>query len=190
MTENIEVLFHSSIRIHSSDGIIYIDPFKIQNKYNDADYIFITHDHYDHYSVEDIKKVVGEKTVFVVPEKMGRTVSSDFKGHGEIRTVSPGKEDIVNNIEFETVSAYNLLKQFHPKMAGWCGYILILDGKRIYIAGDTDATKEAKAVKCDIAMVPIGGTFTMDAKKVAELINTIKPKITIPTHFGSLFQKS
>ena len=91
MTENIEVLFHSSIRIHSSAGIIYIDPFKIQNKYNDADYIFITHDHYDHYSVEDIKKVVGEKTVFVVPEKMGKTVSSDFKGHGEIRTVSPGK---------------------------------------------------------------------------------------------------
>lgn len=189
MTENIEVLFHSSIRIHSSVGIIYIDPFKIDIAYNDADYIFITHDHYDHYSVEDIKKVVGEKTVFVVPEKMGRTVSSDFKGHGEIRTVSPGKECIVNNIEFETVAAYNLLKPFHPKMAGWCGYILILDGKRIYVAGDTDATKEAKAVKCEIAMVPIGGTFTMDAKKAAELINTIKPQVAIPTHFGSVAGK-
>ena len=189
MTDNIEVLFHSSIRIHSSVGIIYIDPFKIEKEYNDADYIFITHDHYDHYSVEDIKKVVGEKTVFVVPEKMGKTVASDCTGHGEIRTVSPVKEYIVNNIEFETVPAYNLLKPFHPKKSEWCGYILIIDGKRIYIAGDTDATKEAKAVKCDIAMVPIGGTFTMDAKKAAELINTIKPKVAIPTHFGSVAGK-
>ena len=128
--------------------------------------------------------------VFNVPEeKMIKTVSSDFKGYGEIRTVSPGKEYIVNNIEFETVAAYNLFKPFHPKMAGWCGYILILDGKRVYVAGDTDATKEAKAVKCDIAMVPIGGTFTMDAKKAAELINTIKPKVAIPTHFGSVAGK-
>ena len=189
MIDNIEVLFHSSIRIRSSAGVIYIDPYKIDKAYNDADYIFITHDHYDHYSVEDIKKVVGEKTVFVVPEKMGKTVVSDCTGHGEIRTVSPGKEYIVNNIEFETVAAYNLFKPFHPKMAGWCGYILIIDGKRIYVAGDTDATKEAKQVVCDIALVPVGGTYTMDAKQAAELVNEIRPKIAVPTHYGSVVGK-
>ena len=185
MIDNIEVLFHSSIRIRSSAGVIYIDPYKIDKAYNDADYIFITHDHYDHYSVEDIKKVVGEKTVFVVPEKMENTISSDFRGYGEIRTVSPGNENIVNNVEFETVAAYNLLKPFHPKKSGWCGYILILDGKRVYIAGDTDATKEAKNVKCDIAMIPISGTFTIDAKKAAELVNHIKPRVAIPIHLAA-----
>jgi L-ascorbate metabolism protein UlaG (beta-lactamase superfamily) len=108
---------------------------------------------------------------------------------GRILTVKPGVYREVEDLEFETVPAYNLLKPFHPKGAEWVGYILRIDGKRIYIAGDTDETKEAKAVKCDIALVPIGGTYTMDAKKAAELVNTIRPEVAIPTHYGSIVGK-
>ena len=83
-------------------------------------------------------------------------------------------------MEFETVPAYNALKPFHPKSAEWVGYVLRIDGKRIYIAGDTDATGEAAAVKCDIAIVPIGGTYTMDAKKAAELVPISTRRATAP----------
>ncbi len=87
---------------------------------------------------------------------------------------------------FETVAAYNILKPFHPKSAMWVGYIFLVEGRRIYVAGDTDATSEAKAVKCDIALVPVGGTYTMDAKKAAQLVNTIGPDVAIPVHYGTL----
>lgn len=103
-----------------------------------------------------------------------------------IETVRPGDLYNVSGLEFETIPAYNSLKPFHTKGAGWVGYIFVVDGKRIYVAGDTDATKEAKSVKCDIALVPVGGTYTMDAKKAAELINTIRPTVAIPTHYGSV----
>ena len=95
----------------------------------------------------------------------------------------------MEGLKFETVRAYNLLKPFHPKSAQWVGYILETGGKRIYIAGDTDATKEAKAVKCDIALVPIGGTYTMDAKKAADFVNEIRPEIAIPVHYGNVVGK-
>ena len=130
MTKNIKVNEQNSIKIKSKYGMIYVDPFRIREKTNDAAFILITHDHYDHFSPEDIAKVAGKNTVLVVPEKM--------------------------------------------------------EGKHIYVAGDTDATKEAKAVKCDIAIVPVGGTYTMDAKKAAELVNTLRPNVAIPVHYGSV----
>ncbi len=188
MTNQIEVLTHSSIRIHSTAGTLYIDPYQIRETTNDADMIFITHDHYDHYSPEDIKKVIGEKTCLIVPEKMAKTVTADF-GRNTITVVRTGESYTVNGLSFETVPAYNLLKPFHPRKSGWCGYVLNTDDSRVYIAGDTDATKEANSVTCDIAMVPIGGTFTMDARKAAELINHIKPSVAIPIHYGSVVGK-
>ena len=104
----------------------------------------------------------------------------------KIVTVKPGVYREIDGRELETVPAYNILKPFHPKNAEWVGYILWIEGKRIYIAGDTDATKEAKAVKCDIALVPVGGTYTMDAKKAAELVNILRPSVAIPVHYGSV----
>ena len=101
-------------------------------------------------------------------------------------TVKPGISAEIDGLKLETVPSYNLLKPFHPKSAEWVGYIVIADGERIYIAGDTDETKEAKAVKCDVALVPIGGTYTMDAKKAADLVNTISPKVAIPVHYGGI----
>ena len=186
MTENIEVFTQSSIRIRNRDKVIYLDPFKIRGEPKDADYILITHDHYDHFSPEDIKKVSNGDSVLIVPEKMADKAREVYGTVGKICTVNPGTCNNIDGLAFDTVPAYNTLKPFHPKSAGWVGYILSIDGKRIYVAGDTDMTKDNKNVKCDIALVPIGGTYTMDAKKAAELINSISPEVAIPTHYGSI----
>ena len=187
--ENIEVFGQNSIRVTGQIGRIYIDPFGIPDIFHDAAYVFVTHDHYDHFSPEDIEKVCNENTILIVPEKMekkARKVAGLVKA---IVSVTPGFSGEVDGFRFETVPAYNILKPFHPKSAEWVGYILIVDGQRIYIAGDTDATKEAEKVKCDVALVPIGGTYTMDPKKAAELVNTISPAVTIPVHYGSIVGK-
>ena len=189
MTGNIEVFIQNSIRIRSRVGVIYIDPFQMKEELKDADFVLITHDHYDHFSPEDIGKVSKADTILVVPEKMAAKAREVSGIVGKIETVKPSVYREMGGLEFDTVPAYNTLKTFHPKSAEWVGYILRIDGKRIYIAGDTDATKEAKAVKCDIALVPIGGTYTMDAKKAAELINTIRPDVTIPVHYGHIVGK-
>ncbi len=189
MVDNIKVNTQNSIRIASRVGVIYADPLGISGDAHDADYILITHDHYDHFSPEDIEKVAKSDSILVVPEKMQGKAQEVAGAVGRIETVVPGVYRELNGLEFETVPAYNILKAFHPKSAGWVGYILRLDGQRIYIAGDTDATKEGKEVKCDIALVPIGGTYTMDAKKAAELINVIRPAVAIPTHYGSIVGK-
>lgn len=186
MTENIEVFEQNSIRITDRLGQIYIDPFQIQTEPHDAAYVLITHDHYDHFSPDDIAKVVSDKTILVVPERMAGQAQKLSGMFTRIVTVKPGVYREIDGLELETVPAYNILKPFHRKDAEWVGYILRIDGKRIYIAGDTDATKEAKAVKCDIALVPIGGTYTMDAKKAAELVNTLRPNVAIPVHYGTV----
>ena len=185
MLENIEVLYHSSIRINK-EKIIYIDPFKINKNYNDADIIFITHDHYDHYSEEDIDKVINENTTIIIPDELLTKLLRKGINKNAIITVEPNKNYMVQGIKFETISAYNTNKTFHPKENGWVGYIIIINGIRYYIAGDTDITEENKQVKCDVAFVPVGGTYTMDFKVAASLINEIKPKIAIPIHYGSI----
>ena len=103
-----------------------------------------------------------------------------------IITVAPNQKYMVEGIEFETVPAYNTSKQFHPKENEWVGYVIQIKGTRYYIAGDTDITEENKKVKCDVALVPVGGTYTMDFKEAAYLINEIKPKIAVPIHYGSV----
>ena len=185
MLENIEVLCHSSIRINK-EKVIYIDPFKIDKNYNDADIIFITHDHYDHYSEEDIDKVKKEDTIIVAPEELLTKLLRKGFRQDYIITVDSDEEDMVEGIKFETIPAYNTNKQFHPKENGWVGYIVEIRGIRYYIAGDTDITEENKKVKCDVAFVPAGGTYTIDFKEAAELINEIKPKIAVPIHYGSV----
>ena len=186
MTENIRVLTHSSIRIQSGDTVLYVDPYKVSGRPQDADYVFITHDHFDHFSPEDIEKVSCNKTVLVVPEKMRDKVLQEADETRGIIPVKPDSPYDINGFSFETVPAYNRLKPFHPKTAGWVGYIFCLDGKRIYVAGDTDATPDAKKVRCDVALVPVGGTYTMNASQAAELVNTIRPAAAIPTHYGSV----
>ena len=185
MLEHLELLFHSIIKINK-DKVIYIDPFKIDKDYKDADIIFITHDHYDHYSEEDIDKIKKENTIIVAPEELITKLLNKGFQKNYIITVKPNKKYQVEGIEFETIPAYNIKKQIHPKENEWVGYILKLNGVKYYIAGDRDITEENKKVKCDVAFVPVGGTYTMDAKEAATLVNEIKPKIAVPIHYGSI----
>ena len=185
MLENIEVLYHSSIRI-SKNKVIYIDPFKIDKNYNDADIVFITHDHFDHYSEEDIDKVINENTTIIIPKELLTKILRKGINKNAVITVKSNKEYMVQGIKFETIPAYNTNKTFHPKENDWVGYIITLDGIRYYIAGDTDITEENRKVKCDVAFVPVGGTYTMDFKEAAQLINEIQPKIAVPIHYGSV----
>lgn len=185
MLENIEVLYHSSIRINK-DKIIYIDPFKIDKNYNDADIVFITHDHYDHYSEEDIDKVINKNTTIIIPEELLTKLLRKGINKNAIITVEPNIKYMVQGIKFETIPAYNTNKSFHPKENDWVGYIITLNDIRYYVAGDTDITEENRKVKCDVAFVPVGGTYTMDFKEAAQLINEIQPKIAVPIHYGSV----
>ena len=189
MTENIQVFRQNSICIGSGYGKIYIDPFQIEGQPEDAAFIFVTHDHYDHFSPEDIAKVAGKDTVLVVPEKMKKSAGKTADMVSRIETVKPGASYEIDGLKFETVPMYNIMKPFHPKSAGWTGYILCIEDKRIYIAGDIDAIKEAKAVKCDVALIPIGGFYTMDAKTAAGLVNEMRPEVAIPVHYGHLIGK-
>lgn len=185
MIENIEVLYHSSIRI-SKNKVIYIDPFKIDKNYNDADIVFITHDHFDHYSEEDIDKVINKNTTIIIPEELLTKLLRKGINRNAIITVEPNEKYMVQGIKIETIPAYNTNKTFHPKENGWVGYIITLDDIKYYIAGDTDITEENRKVKCDVAFVPVGGTYTMDFKEAAQLINEIQPKIAVPIHYGSV----
>ena len=184
MLENIQVLYHSSIKINR-EKVIYIDPFKIDNEYHDADIVFITHSHFDHYSEEDIDKIIKENTKLIVTEDLEQKVLEKVKKENVI-SIQPEKNYLVDGINFETIPAYNINKQFHPKSNNWVGYVIELNGVKYYFAGDTDITEENKKVKCDVAFVPVGGTYTMTAKEAAELVNIIKPKIAVPIHYGSV----
>lgn len=185
MTKDIDVYTQNSIRIMEGDRRIYIDPYQMRREPKNADFILITHDHYDHFSLEDIGKVACKKTVLVVPEAMLEKARAAEALVSRICTVKPGETCTIDGLKLETVAAYNIGKPFHPKSAGWVGYIVMIAGQRIYIAGDTDETAEALDVICDIALVPIGGVYTMDAREAARLVNIIRPKVAIPTHYGN-----
>ena len=110
-------------------------------------------------------------------------------GDAELILLTPGDQQDIDGITIQAVPAYNRLKPFHPKRNGWNGYVVTMDGVRYYVAGDTDAMKELSSVSCDVALVPVGGTYTMTAKEAAKLINEIKPLVAIPTHYGSIVGK-
>lgn len=185
MIENIEVLTHSSIRINKGK-VIYFDPFNIEKKYNDADIIFITHSHYDHYSEKDIDKVKQDNTYFVAPEDVNSELLKQGIDEERIIQVVPNQKEELFGIKFEAVAAYNVNKKFHPKENNWVGYIIEINGVRYYIAGDTDINKDNIKVQCDVAFVPVGGTYTMNCMEAAKFVNEIKPKVAIPIHYGSI----
>ena len=185
MLENVQVLCHSSILIKKGK-VIYIDPFRIKETFNDADIIMITHDHYDHYSEEDIEKIRKEGTKIVLPIGLEeKAINIGFK-EKNIILVAPNKQYNVEQIKLKTIPSYNIGKKFHPKENNWVGYILEIEGIRYYVPGDTDITEENKEVKCDVAFMPVGGIYTMNSKEAAELANEIKPKVVVPIHYGEV----
>ena len=184
MLDNIIVFGQNSIKIKDKK-IIYFDPFQINDMYNDADIIFITHDHYDHFDLESINKVRNDDTIIVIPMSLKNSVKDIFK-LDKIVIVDSNKEYNVLGFNFKTIKAYNINKSFHPKENNWVGYLIELCNKKYYIMGDTDDTEDAREVKCDILFIPIGGTYTMNYDEAADYTNYIKPEIVIPVHYGSI----
>lgn len=178
----IEVFTQSAIKL-SGSKTIYFDPFQIDTSYNDADYIFITHNHYDHYDEKSIQKIIKDDTMIIAPLILKDSLS---KITSNILLVEPNHEYSLEDFVFRTVPAYNISKDFHPKSAKYVGYLLTIDNTTYYIMGDTDVLEENKNIKTDICFIPIGGTYTMDVKEASEYINYIKPKIAIPIHYGSI----
>lgn len=183
MLENISIIHHSSIKF--SDNIkIYFDPYEINENNNDADIIFITHNHYDHYSENDIKKIYNANTKFIITKDLEKELLNLGIKKENIITVVPNNNYNVLDISFKTIPAYNINKPFHPKENNWVGYLINYNNFTYYIAGDTDITEDNKLIKCDVAFLPIGGKYTMNYKEAAELTNIIKPKIVVPIHYG------
>ena len=178
----IKVFNQAAIKIESTKNI-YFDPYQIKEEFHDADYIFITHDHYDHYDEESIKNIMKSETMIVVPECLKERVSKLTTNYF---LVSPNEKYNLADLSFETTFSYNIDKPFHPKEKGYVGYKIKLEDKHLYIMGDTDYLEENLHMTCDICFIPIGGTYTMDVQEAAAYINELKPELAIPIHYGSI----
>ncbi len=180
---------HASFSLENSNKNFYfVDPFDLKSKpKEEADAVFITHAHYDHWSPKDIEKTLGKETIVVLVN--GCETALPVSTVKIIKT-EPFREINVGGIKVLTVPAYNTKperKNFHPKENKWVGYIFELDNARIYHAGDTDFIPEMKELgNLDVAMLPIGGTYTMDVSEAIEAANVIKSKITVPMHYRRL----
>lgn len=179
MEPKIEWLGHASFRIRSDRGIIYIDPWKIEGEPK-ADIIIVTHTHPDHLSEDDISKLMKPGTMILgsrdVKEKITDAVD-----------LLPGGSKEVKGIKVEAVRAYNPKKEFHPKENDWIGVVLDIDGYRVYHTGDTDIIPEMRELKAiDVALIPVGGTYTMTCDEAAKAIKLFNPKKAVPMHWGDI----
>jgi L-ascorbate metabolism protein UlaG (beta-lactamase superfamily) len=186
MEPTIEWLGHDSFRLSVGGKVIYIDPWKLKAGQPKADLILITHDHFDHFSKDDIQNLSKPSTIVVAPP----VVTEQLQGN--TRAARPHDSLTAAGVPIEIVPAYNLNKfrepgkVFHPKEASYVGYIVTLGGKRIYHTGDTDHIPEINTVKCDIALVPVSGTYVMTAKEAAAAVNQFKPGKAIPMHYDDI----
>lgn len=179
---HIEWLGHASFRITGEGKTIYIDPWKLGAKAPPADLILISHSHYDHLSPEDVAKISNPATRIICT----RDSAEKLKGQ-KVRIVAPDETVHIGSIVIRTTRAYNSKKQFHPKENDWVGFMIVLGGEVIYYAGDTDLIPEMEALgKVDVALLPVGGTYTMTPEEAAEAVRTIKPVRAIPYHWGDI----
>ena len=186
LVEGIRWLGHASFLIENSLNI-YIDPYDVPEELAKdlprADIILVTHDHADHFCPESIKKLSGSSTVLVSI----KAVTGDLPEVIEhSRTVAPGDTLTIKGIGIEAVHAYNVGKKFHPKEKGYVGFLVRLEHRTIYHAGDTDLIPEMEHITADVALLPVGGTYTMDAAEAAEAADLLNPEVAIPMHWGKI----
>lgn len=192
--ENVKWLGHAGFYFLDKSGnkIYFVDPFSLPSlSLPKGDLVFITHAHYDHFSPIDLKKILGNETVVIATTDVLAKIQRD-----EVlkQKVKPNKSYEIKGFKFQTIPAYNNHPErlnFHPKANNWVGYIFHLNEKKVYHAGDTDFIEEMKLLKnenLDVAIIPIGGTYTMDVDEAAGAANAICAKITIPMHYKNLNQ--
>ena len=181
--DNIQVIYHSCIRI-GGEKVIYIDPLGIKGAPRDADLILFTHPHFDHFSPRDVKKLLKDDTVLAAPKSMA-AMCRLLTGR-EVVPLLPDQLTELCGIQIKTVIAYNNAKPFHLKAMKWLGYIITVGQTEIYVSGDTDITEESRSVSCDIAILPVGGFYTVDPEQAAELASEIASHTAIPIHYGKL----
>jgi len=171
-------LGHASFRL---DGppTIYLDPWRLKGRLPQADLILISHDHHDHCSPDDVKRISGPGTVIVA------NATAAKKLRGDVRALRPGERTTVGEVEIEAVPAYNVVKSYHPRQAGHVGFIVTVGGERLYFAGDTDRIPEMVDITCDVALLPVGGNYTMDAVEAAAAAADVEPRVAVPMHWGA-----
>ncbi len=180
MAVEITWLGHASFRIRDENNVVYLDPWKVDSEPHDADVVFVSHDHFDHCSPPDIEKVSNEQTALIAP------ADTIVKLHAR-HAATPGETNWFKDVQIESVAAYNVGKNFHPKSNHWCGAVFTIGGKRIYYAGDTDLIPEMGDLRdVDVALLPVGGTYTLDAAQAAAACERIGCATAIPYHWGDI----
>ena len=184
---------HDTFRI-SGSKVIYTDPFKV-SKRDEADIVLLSHEHFDHLSVEDLEKVIAPGTT-ILAAALCKEGLQKVKVK-EMRFLDPGGRFTVGTkntgeVQVEAVPAYNVNKfrepgkPFHPRENKGLGFVMTLDGTRVYYAGVTDFIPEMKSIQCDIALLPVSGTYVMTAEEAAEAAAALKPKVAVPMHYGAI----
>lgn len=177
-------LGHDGFFIHGTKNI-YIDPFQIEPRDKPAaDYMLITHNHYDHMSIADVEAVINENTIVFCPSDCSSKLSK--LRMKQLKIMEPGDTFEDESVTITAVPAYNVGKQFHPRENDWLGYLVTLDKTTIYHSGDTDAIPEMRDIECDVALLPVSGTYVMTAEEAAKIADVIKPELCIPMHWGNL----
>jgi L-ascorbate metabolism protein UlaG (beta-lactamase superfamily) len=185
MIENLHWLGHSSFRWEGSKTI-YFDPWKIAKDAKKADIILVSHEHFDHCSKVDIGMISTKETLVVTCEAAARELKPVEPFCKEVKTLLPGGALDISGVKIIATASYNLGKTFHSRDSNKLGFIVTMDGVSVYHAGDTDAIPEMVGYRCDVALLPVSGTYVMSADEAAGAALIMRPKIAVPMHYADI----